>query len=113
MREWCDLPSFLSRRRDKKVMAVVDLTNLEDQVDKDFTVARRRARPGRLKALLLWRATSSTLLSYDEVRHTISASGAIYQGMRTVEVSRIVGSVGKHERFDQEFMPLSKASLEK
>jgi hypothetical protein len=32
---------------------VVDLMNLEDQVDLDFTRARRRAWLGRLKTLLL------------------------------------------------------------
>jgi hypothetical protein len=37
----------------------------------------------------------------------------MYRGRRTLEVSRIVGSVGKHEHFDQDFMPLSKASVEK
>jgi hypothetical protein len=37
----------------------------------------------------------------------------MYRGRRTVEVSRIVGSVGKHEQFDQNFMPLSKASPER
>src|SRR3712207_143766 len=98
-------------------MTVVDLMNLEDQVDKDFTVARRRARLGRLKRflkrLLLKRDTRSTLLSSDEVRRTVSASGAMYRGRRTVEVSRIVGSVGKHEQFDPNFMPLSNASPEK
>jgi len=100
-------------KRGKKVIAVVDLMNLEDQVDKDFTVARRRVRLGRLKTLLLRRATRGTLLSYDEARHTVSGSGAVYRGGRTVEVSRIVGSVGKHEQFDQDFMPLSIASPEK
>ncbi len=94
-------------------MAVVDLMNLEDQVDLDFTVARRRARLGRWKSLLLRRGTRSTLLSSDEIRRTVSASGAMHQGRRTVDVSRIVGSVGKHEQFDQNFMPLSKASPEK
>jgi hypothetical protein len=94
-------------------MAMVDLMNLEDQVDKDFALARRRARLGRLKALLLGRTIRSTLLSSDEMRRTVSASGGVYQGRRTVEVSRIVGSVGKHEQFDQNFMPLSKASVEK
>jgi hypothetical protein len=94
-------------------MAVVDLMNLEDQVDKDFALARRRARLGRLKALLLGQGTRSTLLSSDEMRRTVSASGDIHRGRRTVEVSRIVGSVGKHEHFDQNFMPLSKASVEK
>ncbi len=104
-------------RHDKKVVAVVDLMNLEDQVDKDFTVARRRARLGSLKRLLkrllLRRSTRSTLLSSDEVRRSVLGSGAMYRGRRTVEVSRIVGSVGKHEHFDPNFMPLSKASAEK
>jgi hypothetical protein len=94
-------------------MMVVELMNLEDQVDLDFTVARRRARLGRLKILLLRQATRSTLLSPEEFRRSVPASGAMYRGRRTVEVSRIVGSVGKHEHFDQNFMPLSKASPEK
>ena len=98
-------------------MTVVDLMNLEDQVDKDFTIARRRARLGKLKRflmrLLLRRSTRGTLLSPDELRRSVPASGAMYRGRRTVEVSRIVGSVGKHEQFDQNFMPLPKASAEK
>ena len=92
---------------------MVDLMNLEDQVDLDFIVARRRARLGRLRTLLLRRNTRSTLLSSDEVRRSVSASGGMYRGRRTVEVSRIVGSVGKHEQFDMNFMPLAKASPEK
>ena len=94
-------------------MTVVDLMNLEDQVDLDFTLARRRARLGRLKTLLLRRDTRSTLLSPEELRRSVPASGAMYRGRRTVEVSRIVGSVGKHEHFDQNFMPLSGASAQK
>ncbi len=92
---------------------MVDLMNLEDQVEKEFTVARRRARLGRLKMLLLRRGTRSTLLSPDEIRRTVPASGAMYRGRRTLEVSRIVGSVGKHEQFDQNFMPLSRANPQK
>ena len=37
----------------------------------------------------------------------------MYRGRRTLEVSKIVGSVGKHEQFDMNFMPLSGASSEK
>ena len=92
---------------------MVDLMNLEDQVDLDFTLARRRTRLGRLKTLLLRRATRSTLLSPEEFRQSVPASGAMYRGRRTVEVSKIVGSVGKHEQFDMNFMPLSRASVEK
>src|SRR3712207_3367781 len=103
--------SFTPGAKRKKVMAMVDLMNLEDQVDLDFTFARRRARLGRLKTLL--RGTRSTLLSSDEIRRTVPASGATYRGRRTVEVSRIVGSLGKHEQFDQNFMPLSRANPQK
>ena len=94
-------------------MMMVDLMNLDDQVDLDFTVARRRARLSRFKELSLGRATRSTLLSPEELRRSIPASGAMYRGRRTVEVSRVVGSVGKHEQFDKNFMPLSKASAQK
>src|SRR3712207_7413304 len=54
----------------------------------------------------------STLLSPDEIRCTFPASGAMYGGRRTLEVLRIVGSVGKHEHFDMNFMPLARRSEE-
>ena len=87
--------------------------NLEDQLDLDFTVARRRARLGRLKELLLRRGTRGTLLSPEELPRGVPVSGSTYRGRRTLEVKRIVGSVGKHEQFDPDFMPLAKASPEK
>ncbi len=99
--------------RGEKVMAVVDLMNLEDQVDLDFTLARRRARLARLKTLLLGRGKGSTLLSTGELRRRVPASGATHRGRRTVEASRIVGSLGKHEHFDQNFMPLSRTDPQK
>jgi hypothetical protein len=92
---------------------VVDLMNLEDQVDLDFTRAWRRARLGRLKTLLLHQRTRSTLLSPEEFRGNVLASGSAYRGRRTVETSKIVGSVGKHEQFNMNFMPLSGASAQK
>jgi hypothetical protein len=58
-------------------MMMVDLMNLDDQVDLDFTVARRRARLSRFKELSLGRATRSTLLSPEELRRSIPASGAM------------------------------------
>jgi hypothetical protein len=92
---------------------VIELMNLEDQVDLDFTLARRRARLGRLKTLLLRQATRGTLLSPKEFRRRTPPSGSMYRGRRTLEVSKIVGSVGKHEQFDMNFMPLSRASSQK
>jgi hypothetical protein len=92
---------------------MIDLMNLEDQVDLDFTFARRRAWLGRLKRLSLRRATRSTLLFPDEIQRSVPPSGRMDRGRRTVETSKIVGSVGKHEQFDPNFMPLSSASAEK
>ena len=104
---------LLVDRRDKKVVTLIDLMNLEDQVDLDFTLARRRAWLGTLKARLRGQAARGTLLSPAQIRRGVPASGSMYRGRRTVEVSRIVGSVGKHEQFDPTFMPLSKASPQK
>ena len=57
---------------------MVDLINPEEQVDLDFTRARRRARLGRLKTLLLKRGTRRTLLSSEEVlRHTVLGGGSL------------------------------------
>ncbi|HSK99516.1 MAG TPA: hypothetical protein VK869_04200 [Rubrobacteraceae bacterium] len=92
---------------------MVDLMNLEDQVEKDFTIARRRARLRELRRRILKRDTRGTLLSPDAVRRSVPLGGAMHRGLRTVETSRIVGSVGKHAQFDPCFMPLAKASPEK
>ena len=59
------------------------------------------------------RCTRGTPISSDEIQRTVPIGGALYRGRRTIELSKIVGSVGKHEQFDQNFMPLSKASPEK
>ncbi len=81
-----------------------------EQADKDFSRARRRAFLRRLGAYLRRDEASNQLLSFDEVR---GASGAVeqsYLGMRVVPVADIVGSVGRHRDFDRAFLP-SKPSL--
>jgi len=50
------------------------------------------------------------LLSFDEVRRSLGADNRFYLGRKVVEVSKIVGSVGRHGEFDPNFMPL-KANL--
>ena len=46
-------------------------------------------------------------------RRSVGASGGVRRGRSTVEMSRVVGSVGKHDRFDEGFTPLSDASSER
>ena len=50
------------------------------------------------------------MLSFDEVRRALGAKNRFYLGRKAVEVSKIVGSVGRHGEFDPNFMPL-KANL--
>lgn len=92
---------------------MVELMSLTEQVDKEFSVARRRARLHALRRRLGGSSGPGKLLSFDEERGTRGAYGGFRRGRSTVEVSRIVGSAGKHEQFDDAFMPLRGASPER
>src|SRR5215210_2313622 len=80
------------------------------QADKDFSRARRRAFLRRIGAFLRKDPGSNQLLSFDEVKSALGAVEQVYLGMRTVEVAKIVGSVGRHRDFDRAFLP-SKGDL--
>ena len=87
---------------------MVDYMSLEEQVDVDFGRARRRAFFGSLKTRFV--GGRARLLSFDEVRRALGADNRFYLGRKVVEVSKIVGSVGRHGEFDRNFMP-AKSSL--
>jgi len=90
---------------------MVRYMNLEEQVDADFSRARRRALLQRMRTRLQRDTASSRLLCFDDVRKVPGAIGRIYRGMRTVSVAQIGGSVGRCSEFDRDFMP-AKASVE-
>ena len=90
---------------------MVRYMNLEEQVDKDFTHARRRALLRRMKARVRKDLACNRLLSFDEVKGSLGAFNQVYLGMRVVPVEKIVGSVNRYEDFDRGFLP-TKASLE-
>jgi hypothetical protein len=87
---------------------VIGFMSVEIQVEADFNRARRRAFFGRIAARL--RRECSRLLAFDEIGEGHLAYNRHRLGLRVVEVSKIVGSVGRHEAFDRTFMP-TKASL--
>jgi hypothetical protein len=89
---------------------MVDLMNVYDQVDKDFAIARRRARMRSLGARLSKKSGSGTLVPFEETRRSLGAVGGVRLGRQAVEIARVVGSVGQHDRFDAAFMPLRGAS---
>lgn len=89
---------------------MVELMAAAEQVDREFTLARRRARMRGLLRKLSGRPGTGTLLPFEATRRTRRAFGGFRRGRSTVETSRIVGSAGKHDQFDDEFMPLKGAS---
>jgi hypothetical protein len=77
-----------------------------ERVDLDFTRARRRAFVSRLARRFSGGDTARNfLLDFHEAKRMMGASRVRRLGRRTVEVSRIVGSVGRSGEFDREFMP--------
>ncbi len=76
-----------------------------EQADRDFTRARRKAFLRRLGAFLRRDPGSNRLLSFEEVKSALGAVEQVYLGMRTVPVDKIVGSVGRHRDFDRAFLP--------
>jgi hypothetical protein len=92
---------------------MVELMSMAEQVDKEFAVARRRARLHGLGRRLAGSAGTGRLLPFEQTRRLVGAYGGIRRGRSTVEVARIVGSAGKHDQFDDEFMPLRGASPER
>jgi hypothetical protein len=87
---------------------VIGFATVEVQAEADFDRARRRAFLGRMAARL--QRECSRLLAFDEIREGHLAYNRRGLGLRDVEVSKVVGSMGRHEAFDRGFMP-TKASL--
>ena len=91
---------------------MVSYMSLEEQVDKDFSLARRKALLRRIGTRLRGDAASDgLLLCFDDLRKVPGALGRIHRGMRTVPVPQIGDSVGRCSEFDRDFMP-TKASME-
>jgi hypothetical protein len=90
---------------------MVGHTSLEEQVDADFSRARRKVLLRRIGTRLRRDAAPHRLLCFDDLRNIPGAVGRIYRGMRTVSVGQIVGSVGRCSEFDRDFMP-ARASME-
>jgi hypothetical protein len=90
---------------------MIPYMDLNEQVDADFTRARRRARLRAVVARVRREHTSNRLLSFEVVRRELSvANKRLHRGTRVVEVEQIVGSVGRWGDFDRSFLP-ARASV--
>jgi hypothetical protein len=80
----------------------MNLMDLNEQADKDFGRARRRAFLRRLAR----RFRDDALPAFEDVRKSLRAYNRVRVGTRVVDLGRIVGSVGRRNDFDRSFMPL-------
>ena len=95
----------------ERIRSMVGYMSLEEQVDRDFRLALRKALLGRIGARLRREAAPNRLLCFDEIRRSSGAVGRVRRGTRTVPVGQIRGSVGRCSEFDRNFLP-SRASAE-
>jgi hypothetical protein len=90
---------------------MISYTNMEEQLDYDFTRARRKASLRRLRARLFGHPASTHMRSFEEVSRELGAFNRVRLGRRAVAVEKIVGSVGRSGDFDRSFLP-TRTSLE-
>jgi hypothetical protein len=90
------------------------LMDLDEQADKDFGYARRRAWLRRTVARLRgFPASHDAPSSFEELWRSLRAYNRVRRGTRVVELDRIVGSVGRRRDFDRSFMPLRASAGER
>ncbi len=82
---------------------------VEDQVEEDFDRALLKASLRRWRDRLRRDCANERLLSFEEAKGTLAQWTQAYQGMRTVEVEKITGSVGRCQDFDGSFLPLKRS----
>lgn len=80
------------------------LDEISARVQADF--ARARSKAFLNDVLALFSRQRNNLLSYDQVKEKLHIGGPIHRGIRTVEISRIVGSVNRYRDFDRAFLPV-------
>ena len=82
------------------------LIGVEEQVDKDFHRALLKASLHRWRDRLCRDSAHERLLSFDVAMGALVHWSQAYRGMKTVEVEKITGSVGRCRDFDESFLPL-------
>ena len=93
---------------------MIGYVSVEEQVEKDFDRALLKASLHRLRNHLRRRdGAHERLLSFEEAKGALVQWTQAYRGMRTVEVEKITGSVGRWRDFDGSFLPLKKSMGER
>jgi hypothetical protein len=92
---------------------MIGYIGVDEQVDRDFHRALLRASFHRLRDRVLRRSARGHVFSFEEAKAALTRWSQVYQGMRTVEVEKIVGSVGRSRDFDESFLPVKVSMCER
>ena len=84
---------------------VADMT-VAELAGRDFNRATRRHLFGRLVGRLREGAALEELACFSEERSERAITGRRFLGRRTVELAKVVGSVGRCRDFDRAFLPV-------
>ncbi len=85
--------------------------NYDHQARDDFDRAARKALWRKVIRWLTGRP--GHLLSYDEIRTHLSLRGQHSLGLKSVPLDDIIGSVGRYQDFDREFLPTQTHTMER
>ena len=77
----------------------------------DFKRARRKAA---LQEVMSWlTGQSNKLLSFEEARQRLKASGEETRGLQRIPLKAIIGSVGRYADFNRNFLPRKNAQVDR
>ena len=86
---------------------MVPLMDINEQTDKDFGIARRRAWMRKLALRLRGKSAGDGAPdAFQDLQNKRRAHNRVRRGIRVVDTDRIVGSVGRTKDFDRLFLPL-------
>ena len=74
------------------------------RADGAFSQARRRVQFRQILKFFT-RARADSLLSFDEVRAKLKIRGQHYEGLQTIPLDMVAGSVGRYQEFNRAFLP--------
>jgi hypothetical protein len=72
-------------------------------LEQDFERALRRGSWNRIVRFL--QGKPSLLLPFEQVRERIDIGASSYDGVREIEIDKVIGSVNRYHEFDREFLP--------
>jgi hypothetical protein len=83
------------------------LMDLNEQADKDFSLARRKAWIRKLALRLRGKSAGDDAPTpFQDLQNALRAHNRVRRGIRVVDTDKIIGSVGRSKDFDRRFLPL-------